>query len=69
MKINAEILKKRKMKRMRYKLLLAAVPFPFECSVVATNLKAAIAKGKFQGKLNGLKIGKLIEHEVMGEVK
>ena len=56
------------MKRLRYKLLLVAAPFPFECSVVATNLEAAVAKGRFQGKLHGLKIGKLIEHEIMGEV-
>jgi hypothetical protein len=57
------------MKVYRYKLLLVACPFPFEVVVVAGNLKAAKAKGKFQGKLCGLKTGKLIEHEIIGIIE
>lgn len=31
----------------RYKILLACVPFSFDCSVVATNKKAALSKAKW----------------------
>ena len=50
----------------KYKMLLPATPFPFETGwIVATNLKAAIKKAKWQAKRMGLKkIGsKPIEYE------
>ena len=57
----------------RYKLLIAAVPFPLEISVVASNLDSAHKKGLFQGKMMGLRMchGKksLIEHEIIGTVE
>lgn len=57
----------------RYKLLIAAVPFPLEITVVASNLDSAHKKGLFQGKIMGLQMchGKksLIEYEITGIVE
>ena len=49
-----------------YKMLIPAVPFPFEGKVKATNLQAAIAKVKFQAKILGIKtFGKPFEIEIL----
>lgn len=57
----------------RYKLLVAAVPFPLEITVVAHDLESARQKAVFQGKHMGLKMchGKksVIEHEIIGTVE
>ena len=51
-----------------YKLLIPAIPFPFEGIATATNLKTAINKVKFQAKCSGVKAcrgNKVIEQEII----
>ncbi|OQB45323.1 MAG: hypothetical protein BWY02_02572 [bacterium ADurb.Bin157] len=56
------------MKIIKYKLLLAAVPFAVEWVVQATNLQAAIKKARGEIKIHyNLKARKLIEHQILSQ--
>ncbi len=55
------------MKANRYKMLLTACPFPVECITVASTLKAAVAKARFQNK--SIHAKKLLEWEILETIE
>jgi hypothetical protein len=56
------------MKITKYRLLIAAAPFPVEWQTTATNLQAAIKKARSEIKRHfNLSTGKLIEHQILSQ--
>lgn len=57
------------MRLIKYRILIAAVPFPFQGEVEALDKLGAIKKVKKQAEICGLRVGrgnKAIETEILG---